>query len=169
MKRQHGFSIIELMTGVAIVAILVSLGLPAFRDLLANNRITSQINAFSSTLSLARSEAVKTNQTVTVCPSTNGTTCATGVDWDVGWIAFREAGNPIEYVQALTPATMTLKTNLGSDTLTYSGLGATNQTGLFVLCDDRGAGHAKALAVAATGRVSVRTTQLDGSALSCTP
>jgi len=171
MNAQRGFSIIELMTAVAIVAILVTVGLPSLRELMANNRLTSQINAFASSLSLARSEAVKVNRTVVVCPSSDGATCATGVDWNVGWIVYVDDGSvvPIQSVAALTPASNTLKTDLGADTLSYNGLGATNQSGLFVLCDNRGDSHAKGLVVAPTGRVSVRTTNLDGSALTCTP
>lgn len=170
MRTQSGFSIIELMVVVAVLAILVTVGLPSFRTLVANNRITSQLNAFSSTLALARSEAVKVNQRVVVCPSSDGTGCEPDADWNVGWIAYVDNGDPPLLVQAaLTPAAMTFRSNLASNEIGFNGLGATGQAGLFVLCDERGDAYARAIAVAATGRVSVRTTQLDGSALSCEP
>ena len=95
MNAQRGFSIIELMTAVAIVAILVTVGLPGLRELLANNRLTTQINAFASSLALARSEAVKVNGTVVVCPSSDGASCATGVDWNVGWIVYVDDGGVV--------------------------------------------------------------------------
>ncbi len=193
MNTQRGFTILELMTVVALTAILLTVGVPSFRTLMFNNRITSQINQFSSSLALARSEAVKTNAQVVVCPSANGTTCATGVDWDTGWITFVNrndtsadppqvepgGGDPcaagstfdcvLSYVPALTPAEQTLRKSTAGDYITYNGLGASNEATQFVLCDSRGASSAKAVVVSTTGRVSIRTENTDGSALSCTP
>ncbi|MGE0484823.1 MAG: GspH/FimT family pseudopilin [Gammaproteobacteria bacterium] len=93
MNEQRGFTIIELMTVVALMALLVTIGIPNFRTMVANNRVTSQVNLFSSSLQLARSEAVKSNRRVVVCPSTTGTNCTADVDWNVGWISFVDRGD----------------------------------------------------------------------------
>ncbi|MEQ8231741.1 MAG: GspH/FimT family pseudopilin [Gammaproteobacteria bacterium] len=199
MNTQRGFTIIELMAVVAVLGILLAIGVPSFRALLADNRIVSQLNQFSSTLALARSEAVKANRRVVVCPSTDGASCASGVDWDVGWISFIDrggtdfqvdddgGGNPaddpcgpnagddaaddciLSYVQALQPAHMTLRTNAGNDYISFNGLGASSEAAMFVLCDDRGSAAARAVVISNTGRVSVREAQNDGSPLSCSP
>lgn len=89
--KNRGFTLIELMVTIAIVAILATVAVPSFRDIIVNNRMASQANALVSALTLARSEAVKQNQTATVCASSNGTsctTCATGVDWACGWLVW---------------------------------------------------------------------------------
>ena len=94
MKKQRGFNLIELMTVVALTGVLLGVGLPAMRTFSFDNRITTQINAFSSSLSLARSEAVKSNQNVVVCPSINGSTCASaGTDWNKGYLTFIDRAN----------------------------------------------------------------------------
>jgi len=199
MNTQRGFTILELMTVVAVFGVLLGLAVPSFQTLMANNRITSQLNQFSSTLALARSEAVKANRRVVVCPSTDGASCAAGVDWDVGWISFVDrggvdfqvdddgGGDPaddpcasdagdddaddciLSYVPALQPDQMTLRTDAANDYISYNGLGASSEAAMFVLCDDRGSSAARAVVIANTGRVSVRQAQNDGSPLSCTP
>lgn len=88
MNRQLGFNIIELMVAIAVLGILLGLGVPAMQSFIQNNRLTSQINGLSSSLALARSEAVKRNLQVVVCASTSGTACTTGSTWDRGWMAF---------------------------------------------------------------------------------
>ncbi|MFB1487585.1 MULTISPECIES: GspH/FimT family pseudopilin [unclassified Thiocapsa] len=84
----RGFTLLELMVTVAIAAILLTLGVPSFRDLVQNNRAATQVNALVTALSLARSEAVRRGQHVSICPSTDQETCTGGDDWDDGWIVF---------------------------------------------------------------------------------
>ena len=96
MSKQRGFNIIELMTIVALMGVLITLGLPNLQIFLLDNRITSQINSFSSALALARSEAVKNNARVVVCPARIAVAgnppkveCDdSGVDWNSGWITY---------------------------------------------------------------------------------
>lgn len=195
MNKQRGFTILELMAIVAITAILLTIGLPSFQTMIFNNRITSQLNLFSSSLALARSEAAKVNERVVVCPSLDGLDCDVGEDFDVGWITFIDRLRPtaavqvnddgvstndpcrinstedciLTYVDGLVNDDMTLRSDVTGNALWYTGLGAANDAPLFVICDSRGDASAKAIAISTTGRASVRTTKTDGSALTCTP
>ncbi len=74
------------MIALAVAAILLSIAVPSFTASIQNNRMVTQINDLHTSLSYARSEAVKRNNNVTVCKSSNGTSC-TG-NWDNGWIVF---------------------------------------------------------------------------------
>ena len=65
---------------MAIVAILAAIGVPSFKYVTASNRIASEINGLLGDMQFARSEAVKQGQSVTVCVSTNGTSCTGGSD-----------------------------------------------------------------------------------------
>jgi len=94
--RRTGFTLIELMVTVSVAAILLTVGVPSFRDLIAANQLATQSNAFSGFMNLARSEAVKRGVRVSVCASDsaasgNGSqTLCTGA-WNNGWVAFTDA------------------------------------------------------------------------------
>lgn len=86
-----GFTLIELMVVIALVAILVSLAAPSFQDFVIRNRSAAMANDFVGTVLRARNEAVSRNTCVVVCRSTfanNPPQCAAGTDWQPGWVVF---------------------------------------------------------------------------------
>jgi type IV fimbrial biogenesis protein FimT len=91
-KAMSGFTMVELVSVMLIVAILVSIAVPSFKYVTSSNRIASEVNGLLGDMQYARSEAVKEGAPVTVCMSTDGNTCATGVaNWQTGWIVFSDA------------------------------------------------------------------------------
>ena len=178
----RGFTIVELMISVLILALLMGIGIPAFESTIQNNRMTSNLNAFITSLNQARSEAVKQNQEVVVCTSTNGTSCAGNTNWENGWVVFvdRDGDGAIDdgnacgsgatddcilSVQEALDGTLTLRST--GTSISYFGSGASNGADTFTVCDDRGANEAKAVIVSSTGRPRTSYKEADGSALSC--
>jgi prepilin-type N-terminal cleavage/methylation domain-containing protein len=88
--RRAGFTLIELMITIAIVAILSMVAAPSMRDLMKNARMTSLVNDLMGDLNVARAEAVKRGVPASICTSNNGTSC-TATEWRFGWIVFAEA------------------------------------------------------------------------------
>ncbi len=86
-RAAPGFTLVELLVTVVVLAVVLTLGLPALQRTLERNRVTSDANRLVSALHLARSEAVKRGERVLVCPSRDGQTC--GGDWSAGWIVLR--------------------------------------------------------------------------------
>ena len=87
MKMQSGFTLVELMIVIVVLAIILTLGVPSFRSIIQNNRATTTANDLVAALQTARSEALKLRADVTVCPSAGGAACDDGSDdWSVGWI-----------------------------------------------------------------------------------
>jgi len=76
----------ELMITVVVLVILATVALPNLRMTIQNNRMTAQANSFLTAFQLARTEALKRQDPVSVCPSSDGATCAG--DWEDGWIVF---------------------------------------------------------------------------------
>jgi type IV fimbrial biogenesis protein FimT len=61
IRGEWGFTLVELMVALVVLAILVSLGLPSFRDLIASQRERAAASALYDSLVLARAEAIKRN------------------------------------------------------------------------------------------------------------
>ena len=89
-KAQRGFTIIELMMTVTVLALLLGIAVPSFMETVRNNRTISQNNEFISGLNLARSEALKISGSVSMCASADELTCSGSTDWTTGWIVFND-------------------------------------------------------------------------------
>ena len=93
MKRMSGFTLIELVSVMLIVAILAAVGLPSFNYVTSSNRVATEVNSLVGDLQYARSEAVREGSYVTVCASVNGTSCTGMATWNTGWIVFADPTN----------------------------------------------------------------------------
>jgi type IV fimbrial biogenesis protein FimT len=88
-SRASGFSLIELMVTIAIVAILLALGLPSFQGSLRSNRVATTTNDMLASISMARSEAIRSTRTSVLCAANDdGSAC--GDDWNNGWIIWTD-------------------------------------------------------------------------------
>lgn len=89
-RGQQGINLVELVVAMSIAAISLTLGVPAFESLRINADRSSAIIELVAAARLARSEAALRGTAVSLCPSTNGTSCSGGSDWSSGWIVFRD-------------------------------------------------------------------------------
>jgi type IV fimbrial biogenesis protein FimT len=91
MNAQRGLTMIELLISMLILGILSAIAVPSFQKLIVSSSITSDANSLMSDLAIARSEAARTGGPVTVCLSSNGTSCATSAtNWSMGRIVFTD-------------------------------------------------------------------------------
>ncbi len=90
---RRGFTLMELMIVLALAAVVLAIGAPNFREFRQNNRLTATANDFLASLQLARTEAVKRQTTVSICPSGNagGPNAECSGDEFRGWIVFADA------------------------------------------------------------------------------
>ena len=77
MRRQAGFTLVELLIGLVILSILVAVAAPSFSTAMAQQRLRQASSELRSTVAFARSEAVKRNAQVRLLPRTGG--------WSNGW------------------------------------------------------------------------------------
>ena len=90
--RAQGFTLIEMIFTVVILAILISLAAPSFSDLVRDQRVKTAVGDVHATLIFARSEAIKRNQFVAVCAKNDdGSGCQNSTDWARGWIVYLDA------------------------------------------------------------------------------
>jgi type IV fimbrial biogenesis protein FimT len=92
----RGFTLIELMVTVAVMAIVLGLAVPGFQSVVNGNRLAGASNEMVASLQTARMEAIRRSRRVVVCTSANANegddaTCATAnID---GWITFVDANS----------------------------------------------------------------------------
>jgi len=85
-----GFTLIELMTTLTLVAIILAIGIPSMNGFIQSNRISSEMTAFAGDLQFARAEAIKQGIPVVLCASSNGTSCSGANAWQAGWIVYAD-------------------------------------------------------------------------------
>lgn len=146
----RGFALTELVVTLSVSAILLVVSVPAFNQVLASERLTGYANDIFAALVLARSEAIKRNQRVVLCKSSDDEkTCANTGGWEQGWIVFVDSDNNasravselmVHKMPAL-PSGYTLNGNTSiSSYVSYDPQGMTKlasgafQAGTFTLC-----------------------------------
>jgi len=87
--RSRGFSLIELMVTVAVLAVLLTIGLPSFQSSMRSNRVATGTNELLASLALARSEAIRNPGGAGICASEDGESC--GGTWDDGWLVWLDS------------------------------------------------------------------------------
>lgn len=154
---QNGFTLIELMVTVTVLAILVVVAAPSFNETILSNKLTSYANNFVASAILARSEAIKRNAAVTLCRSSDGLTCATTGGWQQGWIVL-SGTTVIKYQQSLS-SDYSLTGDVYSMVFQSIGAGATSANLKLCRATPSPGGQERAITSSATGRTSVSTTK----------
>lgn len=90
MNHNRGFTLIELIISLAVVAILSSMVITFSSAFLQDNRMSLANNDLVGSISLARSAAVSRGSDVTICASNDGASC-TATAWELGWIVFSDS------------------------------------------------------------------------------
>ena len=92
MYSSKGFSLIELIITLAVIAIVSSIAMTFSGAFLQDNRISTANNDLVSSIHYARSTAVTRGTSTSICASSDGMTC-TSTAWELGWIVFTDEGS----------------------------------------------------------------------------
>jgi type IV fimbrial biogenesis protein FimT len=98
---ESGFTMIELMIVVAVLGVLAAVGLPSLRWLSQSQQVKNASFELFSSLSLARSEAIKRNANVTVTPVSTA-------DWGQGWAITSAGGESLRSQGVLKGVSITV-------------------------------------------------------------
>jgi type IV fimbrial biogenesis protein FimT len=122
----RGLTLIELMVTLAVTAVVLGAGIPNAARLIASNQLTASTNDLVRHMHLARSEAVKRGDPVSVCASFDGEVCANTHEWGAGWIVFTDnSGNSgsldgnDEIIRVYTPIGTTISIQADQDYVRY--------------------------------------------------
>jgi len=161
--RNSGFTVIELMIAVALLAILTALALPSFRSFILNNRLAGQANEIVAASQLARSEALKRGVDVTVCSSKDGQTC--DGDFNEGYIVLADPGGADEVIRVypapgdafvFTPSSGQASFDPQGFSVQPDGSPATAEATLLMTLPGCTTNNARQILVQTTGRIASR-------------
>lgn len=155
-NKQGGFTLIELMLGIAIFLIISGLGVPSYLSYVRNAEISNSGTKLMSDIYYARSEAIKRKSTIIICRSADVTLSSPSCggnsrDWSSGWIVFVDVGGAAGSYDAGTdtilrvsspPTTnISIMSNSNADTgVNFNSDGSLNVStapAIFSVCDDR--------------------------------
>ena len=127
--RTRGFTLVELMVTIVVLAVLVSMAIPSFDYVKLSNRLNSYSTDLVAGSQVARSEAIKRNAVVTLCASSNGTSCTPG-GWEQGWIVL---GGTVLQRQLAAPTGLKIDSG-GIASLSFQPTGAGATAATFTVC-----------------------------------
>ena len=155
---QGGITLVETMTTLAVASILLTAAIPPMQDFVIRTRMSVEVNNFVASLYLARSEAVKRLQDVSLCPTTNGASCdtSTDFDWSKGWMVYADRDNSNTFsngdVVLQRNAKMPFKNDAGhTKFITFNPRGSSN-AGSFTFSDDDGIAETRCVTGSPDGR-----------------
>lgn len=181
ISQESGVSLFELLIGMAIVGIIMSIGVPSMKDMLIRSQVTAQINELSAVIQYARHNAINEQATSVICPTTNFSTCS--VSWDDPKMVFTDLddngirGDSEDMVAGAGNILDTFDLTGPAGSITFQGNGSVATPATLQIChEDNEAKYSRALIISLQGRVTLTEDSDDdgihennsGTPLSCT-
>jgi type IV fimbrial biogenesis protein FimT len=182
-RATAGFTLVEMMVVIIIMAVMLAWALPAYKNLVTQYRMSDELNQIETDVELARSSAIRTGGTVTICPSpapaSSTPACSGTNEWNTGWIVFTDNNDD----QTVDPGDTVLRQHIGItggdtllsevttsttavNTITFNNMGGTTawgaapSTGSMVLNDSSNdANMIRCLAISEAGMITVDSPQ----------
>ncbi|GGY79549.1 GspH/FimT family pseudopilin [Marinobacter zhanjiangensis] len=149
-ERSSGFTMIELLITMAIMAIILGLVVPSFQGIIRSNQVTTEANAFMSAVQLARSEAVKRGNDVSLS--------ADGAGFGDGWCVHTGANCAADLIREFDEPSSDFAAGFTSVTFNRRGERDTGPAMLQVQvrpadCDAGEAGAEREISILVSGQV----------------
>ena len=161
MRGESGFTLLELLVALSIVAVLLVAAGPSFREFLLNQELRAAAERLASDLRWARQSAVNRGGRVVVCPGSTVTGCRASPEWSAGWIVYHDRDGDRrlaaeDEVLRETPALQAIsaRSALARRQLSFFPNGTAPGSNLTIrLCDARGPEKARQVRVGLSGRI----------------
>jgi len=162
---KQGFTSLELLVSMAIVAILLGAGVPSLRNYSWNLRMKTTVDTLQTDLNLARRSAISLNTQTIACPAPDGGTCSGDSIWTNGWIVFtdlnadnqRQVGEPL-LKQAGAVEFINISSSRSRRYLRFNPDGFAPGSNMAIrFCDKRGARYASKISISSSGRIRQRS------------
>ena len=131
MRTERGWTLIELLCALAVVAIVSGTGLSVLGGAIERGRAAAARQALADSLVAAGARATLSDARAVLCPSEDGATCSDGSDWSAGWLVFLdrnanrevEGGERIVVHQGRLPGRVRLRSTKGRTRIVFQATG----------------------------------------------
>jgi len=168
----RGFTLIEMMLGLAVLAVLALAALPGLRGYLQDCRRTATVNALAHAVHSARQLAGVLGRNVVLCPTRDGADCSGALDWSGLLVlrtdeaaAFDPEPAPRFIRLAVERSQQSVRSN--RDAIRFTPLTPAASTATLTVCDARGPRSARAVIVSRSGRPRISDRDAAGRFLVC--
>ena len=163
--HKRGFTALELIVTMAIVAILLAAGVPAFQNYSWNLRMKTAMDSLQTDLNLARRSAINLSTQTVSCPAPDASHCSGEPEWQNGWIVFtdlngdrqRQAGEPLLKRSGEVEFIRISSTQSRTHVRFYPNGSAPGSNMSILFCDDRGAQYAGKISISNSGRIQLQS------------
>lgn len=156
-----GFTLVEQVVVVTVLAVLLGMAIPAMGGLLARHELASAQMELAATLQHARALAVSSRRRVLLCPSRDGQQCTDDTHWESGWALGRYRSSNADQLDGLPTLVhagyrrLTMVSTAGRKRVRFQPDGTTGGSNIsFTLCRAGTAAGALSITVSNMGRVS---------------
>lgn len=156
-----GFTLIELLITVSLIGIIAGIAVPSFRDIVLSNSVSFSRDEFFTVVNFARSEAIKSGTSVTICKSDDAAACDDSLSWNSGWLVFFDRNQDgsldtndrvVKTIAGLEGA-VSMSYGGSDDRITYNSRGMLLRgDGLFTFAHSSGTKYDKTVELGVTGR-----------------
>ncbi|NVM90737.1 GspH/FimT family pseudopilin [Variovorax sp. SG517] len=148
---ERGFTLVEMMAVIVLMAVMLGLALPAFNGLAERYRVEGMAKVLMASVSHARAEAVRRGKTVTIRQREG----CEGRNWSCGWDTLAGSGNAAEILKRQDPDGRVVVEKSANGAVSFDAMGHSMGVASFRLRPSGSSGPSNAVAVclALGGRV----------------
>lgn len=164
MKRQSGFTLIELIIALTVLGIILAIAIPGYAAAMARAKLGAAEAAIFTSINNAVNFSATNDSRAVLCPSRNGTRCENSFDWSRGWLVFEDKNanrerdaedKKIWGSEEISPE-LHILTSEGRTRIAFqSGGGNFGSNAHFKLCDEHSPQRSRSLFLSNTGRIRV--------------
>jgi len=173
-RNAAGVTLPELLVTLAVAAVLVAGGAHWLPHLVQETRLVTEVNQFATALHHARSEAVKQDRRVVLCPSRDQAHCGNDADWPNGWLLFasddttRDPGEPLLAAGTLMDTGITLHAGNHRTRIVFHPDGSSGGSNAsFTFCDRQDRARPRVICLANSGRPRLSSRTCSGGPVLC--